>query len=229
MKTLVFDTGPIISLTVNNLLWLMQPLRKKFNGRFCIPEAVRTELIDKPFLTKKYKFESLQVEREIENKTLELLQDAAIQATATKLLQLTNTIFVAKETSIKICQYAELQVLAAALELKADAVVIDERVTRLLVEAPEQLFAFLQKRMHARVTMNTKLLREFQQLCSEIKIVRSVELVTIAYEHGLLDEYIVKLPNVKRALLESVLWGLKVHGTAVSEEEIEEVLGIERV
>ena len=59
MKCLVFDSGPIISLTTNNLLWILEPLKNKFKGRFVITEGVRKELIDKPLTTKKFKFEAL--------------------------------------------------------------------------------------------------------------------------------------------------------------------------
>ena len=40
MKTLVFDAGPIISMTMNNLLWLLKPLKKQFDGL-----ATRTKLV----------------------------------------------------------------------------------------------------------------------------------------------------------------------------------------
>ena len=57
MKALVFDAGPIITLTMNNLLWLLEQLKSQFNGEFFICPAVRRELVDKPLQTKKYKFQ----------------------------------------------------------------------------------------------------------------------------------------------------------------------------
>ena len=58
MKSIVFDTGPIISLTLNNLLWIIEPLHDRFGGEFYITKAVYKELIDRPLSTKKYKFEA---------------------------------------------------------------------------------------------------------------------------------------------------------------------------
>ena len=63
MKTIVFDSGPIISLAMKNLLWTLEPLKKEFGGEFYIPYGVKKELIDKPLQGKKYKFEALQVLR----------------------------------------------------------------------------------------------------------------------------------------------------------------------
>lgn len=66
MKSIIFDAGPIISLATNNLLWILKPLKKYFNGKFYITDAVKRELVDKPFETKKFKFEAIQVEKLIE-------------------------------------------------------------------------------------------------------------------------------------------------------------------
>ncbi len=67
MKTIVFDTGPIISLTMNNLLGLLEHLKKKSNARFLIPRQVKAELVDNPMNnTKRFMFEAMQVLRIIE-------------------------------------------------------------------------------------------------------------------------------------------------------------------
>ena len=58
-------------------------------------------------------------------------------------------------------------------------------------------------------------------------MIRSVELVTISYELGLLDKYIVNIKNPRKALLEGVLWGVKLNGASVSEREIKEIVKME--
>ena len=54
MKSLVFDSGPIISLATNNLLWVLEPLKNKFNGKFFITQAVKGEIVERPLETKKF-------------------------------------------------------------------------------------------------------------------------------------------------------------------------------
>ena len=61
MKSLIFDAGPIISLATNNLLWILEPLKNKFDGKFYLTDAVKRELVDRPLETKKFKFEAIQV------------------------------------------------------------------------------------------------------------------------------------------------------------------------
>ncbi len=228
MKSLVFDTGPIISLTVNNLLWLLSPLKKAFKGTFVIPSAVHSELVSTPLNSKKYKFEALQVQKQIEDGILEESQDLTILGQGSQLLNAANNVFLAHNHPLTICQYAEMQVLAACKNLNSPAV-IDERITRMLVEQPVQLRKLLEKRLHTKISMNQNALETFQHCTGRISIIRSVELVTLAYEKGLLDAYLVHVPGVRRALLESVLWGVKVHGAAVSEDEINELLRTERL
>ncbi|MEK6849223.1 MAG: hypothetical protein AABY01_01485, partial [Nanoarchaeota archaeon] len=83
------------------------------------------------------------------------------------------------------------------------------------------------RRLHEKVEMNENALRDFQKEVKAIKIIRSVELVALAFELGLLDEFVVNVPNAKRELLDSILWGVKLHGAAVGEDEIAEIIKTE--
>ena len=59
---------------MNNLLWLLEPLKKLSKAKFYITKLVKEELVDTPLnKTKKFKFEALQVLHYIENGTLEVI------------------------------------------------------------------------------------------------------------------------------------------------------------
>ena len=227
MKSLIFDAGPVISLAMNNLLWVLEPLKKKFNGKFCITEAVRKELVDRPLETKKFKFEAIQVEKLIENGVLDIIDNNFIRERSPSLLNTANEIFKAYNNYIKIVHYAEMSVIAAAISLSADAVVIDEKTTRFLIENPKMIVEILKKTLHTPISINENNLKEFNNTARNIKTIRSIELVTIAYEQGILNSYITKLPDARKNLLESVLWGVKLSGCAVSKEEIEQIVRLE--
>ena len=227
MKSLIFDSGPIISLTTNNLLWLIEPLKKKFNGNFYITEAVKLELVDVPLKTKKFKFEAIQVEKLIENGTIEVIDNKFIIEETPRLLNIANEIFKAYNNCMRIVHLAEMSVVAAALSVSSEAIAIDEKTTRLLIENPKTLEEILRKTLHTSININESNLREFKNIVKEIKAIRSVELVTLAYEYGILDSYIIRIPDAKKNLLESVLWGVKLNGCAVSKEEIEQIINLE--
>jgi len=227
MKSLIFDAGPIISFATNNLLWILEPLKKKFNGKFYITEAVKYELIDKPLETKKFKFEAIQVERLLEDKVLEVINNNFITEKSPWLLETANQVFKAYNNHIKIVHYAEMSVIAAAINLNSDAIVIDEKTTRFMIENPKMVLEILKRTLHTPISVNESSLKEFENIVKNIKTLRSIELVIIAYENGFLNNYVTQIPNARRNLLESLLWGLKLNGCAVSEDEIGQIVKME--
>ena len=225
MKSIVFDTGPVISLTLNNLLWILEPLKNISNANFYITDSVKKELVDTPLnKTKRFKFEALQVLHYIENKTLEVVSNEQIYGETAKFLEIANNCFTAFGQSMRLVHEAEMSAIALYLQKKADAFVVDERTTRLLVENPKRLHNILNHNLNTKVSENKNRIREFQKLTKDVKIIRSVELVTIAYEKGLLNRYLANTPNPQQTLLESVLWGIKISGCAVSKDEIEQII-----
>src|SRR3989338_2111789 len=227
MKSLIFDAGPIISLATNNLLWILEPLKKKFNGKFYITEAVRKEVVDRPLETKKFKFEAIQVESLIEKGVLEIIDNVFIRENTPRLLNTANEIFGAYGNYMKIVHFAEISVIAAAVNINSDAIVIDEKTTRFLIENPRMIVEILKKTLHTSISVNENNLKEFNNTIKDIKAIRSIELVTIAYEQGLLNNYITKMADARKDLLEGVLWGVKLNGCAVSKDEIEQIVRME--
>jgi hypothetical protein len=229
MKNVIFDAGPIISLTTSNILWILEELKKKLNGSFSMPLGVKRELIDRPLETRRFKFEALQVQSLIERGVINVITDQAVQQKAQQLLNLANSILSAHGQNIKIVQVGEMETLAAALLFNADAIVIDERITRTLLENSKGLQLLMEKRLHMQLKLNEKALHDFEEQTRHVSIIRSIELVTVAYERGLLDDYIVKIPNARRELLESVLWSVKLNGCSVTDDEIGTIVRAEKL
>jgi hypothetical protein len=232
MKLLVFDTGPVITLSVNALLWILQPLKQRYDGKFIITPEVRRELIDVPLRGKKFKFEALRVQDVINEKTIEIIDNADIREKANQLLELANSCFAARGHNLKIVNTAEMEALAAAIILGAEALVVDERTTRMLIEFPMQLESLLEKKLHADVAVQKENLDAFSQQVAGVKVIRSVELVTVAYRMGLLNRYVKAgrkvYGSMKNILLYSALWALKLYGAAISAKEIDEIVRLEK-
>ncbi|MBI3033897.1 hypothetical protein HYY72_01955 [Candidatus Woesearchaeota archaeon] len=228
MKTLIFDAGPVISLTMNNLLWVIEPLKRQFKGEFCITEAVKAELVDRPMNIRRFEFEALQVQAEIDCNILSIYKSHEAESLTNELLELANNCFSAKGQSLKIVHQGEMSTLASVLSLGADAVVIDERTTRELIEAPGNIANLMQSRLHTRIKVNSANLEKLKEKVNGIKVIRSVELVSVAFELGIINRYIERCknpsPELRRRLLESVLWGVKLNGCAVGRAEIEQIM-----
>src|SRR3989338_11034337 len=136
MRSIIFDAGPVISLTMNNLLWLLEPLKSHYKGEFYLANIAKNELVDRPLKTKKFKFEALQVMRYINKGVLKIVENEKIKRTAIELLDIANTCFNARGSWIRIVHYGEMEGVAACLRLHSDAFVVDERPTRMLIANP---------------------------------------------------------------------------------------------
>ena len=229
MKAIVFDSGPLISLTLNNLLWLLEPLKKRFKGNFYLSKSVRNELVEKPLKTRRFEFEALQALYYIENGTVEVIDNKEINKKTEELIELANNSFKAKSNFIKIVHHGEISGIAVCIHLNCDTFVVDERTLRLLIENPHKLKNILEHRLHTEVDINKNNLKKFRDMTKNIKLIRSVELVTTAYELGFLDSYAPNIPYGKKILLEAVLWGVKLSGCSASKREIEQIARIEKV
>jgi len=232
-KAIVFDTGPIISLTLNNLLWLIESLHEKFNGEFYITPAVFYELIERPLSTKKYKFEALQILPLITKDILKKIDNETISNKADELLDIANNTFKARGNWINIVHKGEMEAIACALTVNSDTIVIDERTTRVLIESPHLLEKQLERKLHTNVEVNHDNLNLLKEELKNLKVIRSFELVTIAFELGLLNMFTSKeedkiVPDIRKAVLEGVLWGVKLNGCSVKHEEIYEVIDMEK-
>ena len=228
MKAIFFDAGPIISLTMNNLLWLLDALKKRFNGKFYITPAIKRELVDKPMKTKRFKFEAMQIMKLIDDGVLEILEDGLLNKRTKELIDLANQSFKARGTWIKMLHTGEVETIAAAVDYGGEAAVIDERAMRVIIEKPDELKKLMMRKLHTKVIANERNLREFSKIVQDVKVIRSIELVTRAFELGLLDKYLPKKAKSKKELLDAVLWGVKIDGCSVSKQEIEEILRLEK-
>lgn len=226
-KNIIFDAGPVISLAINNLLFLLEPLRNQFNGDFIITPTVKKEIIDKPLSTKKFEFEALRINEQIKNNTIKIIESDSIQQRSKEILELANSCFKAKGNYIKIVHPGETEAIAAALELESEALVVDERITRYLIEKPEEISERLKKKLHTKVEVDKENLSKLRSIIKNIKVIRSVELSIAAYELGLLDKFIPEVKNPDKTLLHSILWALKLNGCAIGEDEIKEIIRIE--
>jgi len=223
MKSLFFDSGPLMSLTMNNLLGILQPLKEKFGGEFYITPAVRKELVERPLEIKRFEFEALQILKLLREGTLKLYEKPL--KGVIDLSTYANKSIIAKDKGccMEIIHGGELETVAASLQEGNDTVAIDERTIRLLMENSEELKSLIEARLHEKVILDKKMANQFQSLIKGMKVIRSAELVGMAYQFGILNNYLPPLKSGREILLDSVLWGLKLKGCAIIGEEIEEL------
>ncbi|MBW2981068.1 hypothetical protein KY360_06655 [Candidatus Woesearchaeota archaeon] len=213
---------------MNNLLWTLSRLKERFKGNFYLSEGVKRELVDRPLASKKFKFEALQVLKCIDDGILEVVENEKVNEIANEILELSNHCFKVQGHWLNLFHYGEISGIAACKVLRTNIFVVDERTTRLVIESPDKLIGILERTMHTKIEVDRENLNKFSEFTKDIQLIRSVELVTRAYELGFLDKYLLNIQNPKRTLLESILWGVKLDGCSVSKREIEKILEFEK-
>lgn len=232
MRALVFDSSAIISIITNNLLYILTELKKIYHGEFYITNRVKEEIVDDPLRSKRFKLEALQMAHYIADKHLKVYEHNLDEKT-NYLLTLANTIYSARDNYISILHKGEIETLALATLIEAQAIAMDERTTRLLIEDPLKLKRLLENKLHTRITIDKRNLNYFKKETRNLKVIRSSELMVIAFELGLFKDYehgkMMIRESFKRELLNGLLWGLRLKGCGISTEEINEVLKLEKI
>jgi predicted nucleic acid-binding protein len=220
MKYLIFDAGPIISLTLNGMLPIIEKLKEVFDGEFILTPQVKHEVVDRPIKIKKYKLEAIRVQdligRGVFKMSSGVVPDDKLDKEVKRLLKVTNGVLRIAQTGekIKLIHKGEVSCLAFVKLCGADnVIVIDERTTRMLTESPQNLERMMEKKLHTPLKAELSLLDELKGF----KFIRSAEFLFIAYKKGL-------IPIKKdKDLLDALLYGVKFKGAAISSGEIEEM------
>lgn len=220
MKYLVFDAGPIISLTLNGMLPILEKLKENFGGEFILTPAVKREVVDKPLRIKKFKLEALRVQGLIDKGIFKMsgdvIADNKVSKETKKILKSSNGVLrsTASGEKISIIQEGEASCLAFVGLVKGDhVIVIDERTTRMMIEAPENLESMMERKLHMPLDANLELVSGMR----DFKFIRSAELLYVAWKKNLIG-----VDNSKD-LLDALLYGAKFKGCAISSGEIEEM------
>ena len=210
---IVVDSSSIISLAVN----CMCSVLAQIGTGFTITPKVYEEIITRPLGNRRFSLESMRIRRLVSSGAL------IVQAPKTGLcddvLSAANRVYSIRGRELKIIHPAESEAIGLAGEIGAKALLIDERTTRLLVEDPAELRDLLSYRNRAEVRMNEAWLRKLKDVMPKMPIIRSAEIVAIAYERG----YLTRMHDVEdKSVLDAALAALKYSGCAITWEEIEE-------
>jgi len=211
---IVFDTGPLISLSNTCLLEALNYLPSELY----ITPTVYREVYVHPRRKRIYAWSAERIGELIGRKIFVHTLSAADLSTVEHLDRVLNSVFYSSRGPIRILQRGELEAVVLAQRLDK-ILAMDERTLRLIIEDPEQLRARLARKLHGWVKVNKERLERARELIRDIFVVRSVDIVAYAYEKGFLHD---KKDPV--AALRAALYALKYNGCAVSEEEIERYL-----
>ena len=220
-KAIIFDSGTLITLSMNDLLGMLRELKKSFNGKFIITREVENEIVFKPMKIKRFKLGAMRLKRLIDDKTLEFpsslqISDKEISRMTKEILKDANTLFISDKRPVHIIDEGESSILALSKLLRdkgiKNMIAMDERTTRMLCEKPDNLKNLLERKLHKKMTQQKKP----NELFHKSDFIRSTELIYVAYRKGIIPK--------NKELLDAMLYAAKFKGAAISSKEIKVIL-----
>lgn len=210
---IVVDSSSIISLAMNCMCSVLESL----GAVFAVTPKVYDEIVSRPSGNRRFALEAMRIQRLVSSGIVVVEEPKG--RVDEELLSAANRVYSIRGRDLKIIHPAESEVLGLAIETGAEAILIDERTTRLLLEDPYQLKELLSYRNRAEVRVSQEWLRRLQAVAPKMPLIRSSEVVAVAYEKGVLT----RLYDVEdKSVLDAALSALKFSGCSISWEEIEE-------
>ncbi len=221
-KTIFCDSSSLISVAEACMLDVFEFFYKK-GVNFFITDLIEEEIIKKPLSMemKGYQLSALRLKKLIEKEVITVIKTE--KKATDELLNILNNIFFADGKPIKLIDAGEVNLILAAEELNVYSLLIDERTTRLLIEAPFKISEHLEDEIGLNININQKNLREASRILSKFHVIRSTELITAAYLDGFFSKYEDQL-----SFFEASLYRLRYNGCAISFDEIKELIDIVR-
>ncbi len=219
MKTrdILCDSGALISLTAACLDHLLYYFHENYHVRFIIPPSVERESVLRPLESnlRKYLFSAIRIKNAIEDGVV-VKVDANVGDQSRKYMNAANSMFFARGTPLRLIQEGESEMLALAKALGVEYILMDERTTRMLIEAPLKLKEHLEQEFSVNIMVNKDNLKFLTSEIAPLRVIRSSELVMLAHEKG----YFRNFKKLQRDALEAALYKMKYSGCAISYDEI---------
>lgn len=101
-KAIIFDSGALISFSINGLTDMIKDLKEIFKGKFLITSEVKKEVIDTPLRMKNYELEALKIKQLLDEGVLEMpsslgINDSEISVKTKEILDVANTFLLGME------------------------------------------------------------------------------------------------------------------------------------
>ncbi|MBI4044237.1 MAG: hypothetical protein HY392_00845 [Candidatus Diapherotrites archaeon] len=221
MKKLVFDASSIISLSEKCFINIIGKLAEEKKAGFFMPESVFFETVTHPMKIRRFELNAFRIQSAINNNWFTAVKPGTETArTLQATMKIAQNLCYADGQPIQIMHRGELEALALLKEMNADALVIDERTTRMLLEEPQNLRSLLEFRHRKKIRFDEKKLLEFRRLFGGTRIFRSSEMLALAYEQNCFGKEL----EHSRASLKAALFSVKYAGCAITHSEINEYL-----
>lgn len=220
MKAVLFDSGTLITFSMNCMLHIFRDLKKSFNGKFLITKEIEQEIVNNPLNIKKYKLGALRLKSLIDEGVLEFPESVGINSKdisnlTRDIIKSANSYFSISNNPVHLIDIGESSILALSLKLSEkkieNVIAMDERTTRVLCEKPDNLKKLMEEKLHKKIQVG-----KLDIKLPQVNFLRSTELIYVAFKKGIIK-------NQSKDMLDAMLYSAKFKGTSISSDEIKEI------
>ena len=204
-RNVVCDSSALISLADTCNIGALKHITKEAGIGFLVTPAVKMEIISRPLTIRKYAFSAVRLQKVLNDNVLSMITSEQLHDKTQRVLELANGLIRVDKKPIELVQIGEAECVAIFSSASAQALLIDEKTTRLLIENPYRLRETIEAEYgHSEVSIDHDSLEEFASITKGITCMRSCELLAYAYKKGFFDEYGDKKEEAFKAAIFSV-------------------------
>ncbi|MBI5553120.1 MAG: hypothetical protein HY917_00070 [Candidatus Diapherotrites archaeon] len=219
---MVLDSSTLICISEKGLSYVFEGLASRKNLKFVIPQEVIQESVNTPMDIKRFELNALRIKKLVSGSAFEVVSlDADSHHLTQEILEASNRVYWIGGNPLHLMHLGESATLALLRQVDAHAVGIDERTARMIIESPQRLREILSARNEVNVDIDQGELSRLKKLVGDVRFFRSIELIALAFQEGILEQELGTDPEA----LSATLYALKYGGCAVSEKEINEFVG----
>lgn len=218
LNNVVCDSSSLISLSESCNLEALEFLRRKTGVSFLIPPGVQQEIIGHPLHVKQYWFSALRLKQLLSQNVLKVVSSPTLHQQTRHVLDLANKAFTVHGRRLKLIQEGEAECVALFSSCEAQAFLVDEKTTRLLLEAPEKLAKSMRMEYKSKVDVDDRRLNRLKKGLEGVPVIRSTELLAVAAEKGFYSGF----AGDERDALSAALYALRGAGCSLSVRELAE-------
>ncbi|NUN11902.1 hypothetical protein HUU53_04655 [Candidatus Micrarchaeota archaeon] len=217
MPLVVCDASSLISLSESCNIGVLAFLKEKLGFNFVIPPSVKDEIISHPLHVKSFSFSAVRLRKALDAGVLTVISSPTLVQETKTIMNESNSLFFSHHKPLKIIHDGEAQCMGLFSSVSAKLFLVDEKTTRMLLEDPFKLESVMRSE-HDDLKVEEKKFDFFKKMGSRVKIIRSTELMALAFEKGFFDDY----KENKVFALHSALYSLRKSGCSISSLELDQ-------
>ncbi|MFH1780353.1 MAG: hypothetical protein ABH803_04425 [Candidatus Micrarchaeota archaeon] len=218
MVLVVCDSSSLISLSESCNISVLPFLKEEFGLNFVIPPAVQEEIISHPLKVKKFAFSAVRLRKLLDDKVLQVITSPTLMKESKRILEESNSLFRVRNRPLQILQEGEAQCVALFSSISANLLLVDEKTTRMLLEDAGKLAQTVTAENGKDCLVDESKYSFFSKLGKEVRVIRSTELLALAFEKGFFDGF----KDNKSFAFHAALYALRKSGCSISTVELDE-------